>query len=79
MTLACMDTAEQHRHNATLQRKWAADAARDATYNAKRAAEEQRAGNHVLASGYKQETGFDNYWKNRRLGIARREDGKAGR
>jgi hypothetical protein len=65
----------QHHHIASLQRHWAANALKDAKYNMKRAKDEVKAGNRILAAGYAQEARWDMQWRNRRLKIAKKESG----
>jgi len=69
-----LDVRNQHRHIGTLQKKWAADALRDAKYNLHRALIERKAGNTTLARGYEQEAKWDMQWRNKRLRIAKREE-----
>lgn len=68
-----LNPAVQHRHNAKLQKLWTANALRDARYNQKRAMQERKAGNRVLAGMYSQEAVVDLRWQGRRLRIAKRE------
>lgn len=73
-----MDAKDQHRHIASLQSHWRANALKDARYNLNRAKEEYRAGNRVLAKAYEAEYRVDLYWANRRQKIAERERKRAG-
>jgi hypothetical protein len=64
----------QHKHLATLQKKWKADAMRDAKYNLDRATQERRAGNVVLARGYMHEYNWDMKFGGMRGKIVNREE-----
>lgn len=68
-----MNARDQHRHVATLQKGWRADAMVDRRYNLNRARIEQRKGNRVLARAYRREAGWCLFWGNRRGAIARKE------
>ena len=68
-----MHVRNQHRHLATLQKRWSMQALRDEQYNQNRAVQERHAGNFVLARGYAQEAGWDLFWGKRRAGLVRRE------
>jgi hypothetical protein len=54
------------------ERHWAADAWRDRNYNLQKYQENFRKGNFVLARNYLLESQWDSQWRQKRLGIARR-------
>lgn len=66
-------TQQQHRQWSTLQKRWRADAMRDANSNLQRALAAKRAHNVVLARAYMLEYNWDKQWGNRRGRIAKRE------
>ncbi|MDD2246348.1 MAG: hypothetical protein PHC39_04620 [Proteiniphilum sp.] len=67
-----MDARDQHRHIATLQKRWGTDARKDYYYNLNRAKIEEQKGNTILASAYLQEARWDLFWYHRRMGIVNR-------
>jgi hypothetical protein len=66
----------QHQLIARQQRVWAAQAFRDARYNHQQAILYRRSGQLIRARNSEQESRWDLWWGNRRLGIARKESRK---
>jgi hypothetical protein len=65
-----MDTKDQHRMVARVERHWAADAFRDERDNQIAAHNDARKGNRVLEHMHQQEASWDDFWGKRRLRIA---------
>ena len=70
---------KQHIALAKQQKIWAMQAHRDAIYNLKRAKQLRKQHKFVQARGMMQEYTVDEYWAERRRGIAREHERLAGK